>query len=415
MSGVFISYRRDDSRGFAGALARELANRIGKDQVFLDTNDIDGGTDFPSVLREAVKAADVVLVIIGKRWVQAQNAQGQRRLDDPSDFVRQEVALALQTRARVIPVLVDGVPMPAAEELPSEMRALTQRHGLALDNGRWDADFAQLLDHVREGLYAVSVDKAGAVKPGKDFFAIPPMTKMVKWFVACGLAMGLLFTAIGAGLGVHQSRFAARSVQAEATVIRLLSERGEESGQLLYRPLLSFVPAGEAAVEFAGGIASAPAQYRIGETVPIQYDPDQPEKAVISTIGEQWMASLGFVGFGLIALCCTLVPLVVRVLRLRRLNRLLTNGKPVMTSFRGVEVNASITLQGRNPYYVVTEWRNPVSKELVRFRSHQVWEDPTEKARNRMITVVVNPNNFCDYVMDLSFLRDGPQVRPRSL
>ena len=89
MPGVFISYRRDDTKGFAGALLRDLNKRIGSDLVFMDTEDIQGGTEFPSVLVEAVTSSDVVLALIGPRWLEARNAAGRLRLEDPEDFVRQ--------------------------------------------------------------------------------------------------------------------------------------------------------------------------------------------------------------------------------------------------------------------------------------------------------------------------------------
>ena len=103
MPGVFISYRRDDTKGYAGALLRELNSRIGSDQVFMDIEDIEGGTDFPAVLRESVQSCDVLLALIGPHWLDARNAAGNRRLDDPRDFVRQEIALALNTNTTYLP------------------------------------------------------------------------------------------------------------------------------------------------------------------------------------------------------------------------------------------------------------------------------------------------------------------------
>ena len=63
MPGVFISYRRDDSAGHAGALLSELHGRVGAEQVFMDIEDIEAGTAFPSVLREAVQTCDVLLAL----------------------------------------------------------------------------------------------------------------------------------------------------------------------------------------------------------------------------------------------------------------------------------------------------------------------------------------------------------------
>ena len=97
MAGVFISYRRDDSKGFAGALMRDLDRRLGAEQVFMDIEDIQGGTDFPAVLRRAVQSSDVLLALIGSRWLEARDAQGNRRLDDPTE----------KASKRLITVVVD--------------------------------------------------------------------------------------------------------------------------------------------------------------------------------------------------------------------------------------------------------------------------------------------------------------------
>lgn len=80
MPGVFISYRRDDTRGFAGALVREFNSRLGPDQVFMDIEDIEGGTDFPAVLRDAVQSCDILLALIGAGRLEAKNAAGRWRL-----------------------------------------------------------------------------------------------------------------------------------------------------------------------------------------------------------------------------------------------------------------------------------------------------------------------------------------------
>jgi hypothetical protein len=63
-----------------------------------------------------------------------------------------------------------------------------------------------------------------------------------------------------------------------------------------------------------------------------------------------------------------------------------------------------VEVNGRHPFHVITQWRNPVSHEFVQFRSPALWKDPTYQVANRMITVVVDPNNLHRYLMDLSFL-----------
>ena len=118
MSGVFISYRRDDSGGYAGRLFDVLAARFGHDQTFMDLDDIHGGDNFAAVIDEKVGQCSVLLAVIGERWLTLKGRSGVRRLDEPDDFVRLEIAKALERGVRVIPVLVGGAAMPGRPICP---------------------------------------------------------------------------------------------------------------------------------------------------------------------------------------------------------------------------------------------------------------------------------------------------------
>ena len=106
MRAIFVSYRRDDSEGEAGRLFDDLVNHFGEDSVFLDVAAIEVGRDFRKVIDDSVATCGVLLAIIGKEWIDSKNEAGQRRLDDPSDFVRLETASALRRDIPVVPVLV---------------------------------------------------------------------------------------------------------------------------------------------------------------------------------------------------------------------------------------------------------------------------------------------------------------------
>ena len=100
---VFISYRRQESSGLAGRLYDRLAARLGDDQVFIDVDTIAPGLDFAEIIAEAVSTCEVLLAIIGPRWLTATDEDGRRRLDDPDDIVRLETAAALERNIRVCP------------------------------------------------------------------------------------------------------------------------------------------------------------------------------------------------------------------------------------------------------------------------------------------------------------------------
>lgn len=108
MSGIFISYRRHDSQSAAGRLADFLERSFGADQIFRDVETIEPGVDFVQAIEKAIASCQVMLVVIGPRWLTITDQQGNRRLDKADDWIRIETKLALQRNIRVIPVLVEN-------------------------------------------------------------------------------------------------------------------------------------------------------------------------------------------------------------------------------------------------------------------------------------------------------------------
>lgn len=146
MPGIFISYRRDDTSGHAGHLYRDLTQHLGRDRVFMDIDTLQPGLDFAEALDRAVNSADVLLALIGPRWHSVTDAEGRRRLENPEDFVRREVATALaRDDIRVIPVLVGGAGVPKAAELPEPLRPLSRRNAFEISDERWDFDVGRLV------------------------------------------------------------------------------------------------------------------------------------------------------------------------------------------------------------------------------------------------------------------------------
>ena len=148
---VFISYRRDDAAGYARALNDELARSLGADRVFIDVDDINAGQPFSEVIQRSVGDSAVLLALIGKRW-RGEREGAAPRIFEGGDVVRQEVAAGLAKGLRVIPVLLDGVPMPDPAQLPPDLGALAGRNALELDNTRFAADMARLVREVRSAL-----------------------------------------------------------------------------------------------------------------------------------------------------------------------------------------------------------------------------------------------------------------------
>jgi hypothetical protein len=181
---VFISYRRDDAAGYARAIYDELVRRFSDERVFMDVDDIAAGLPFDEVIRGAVGQSQVLLVLIGKRWMgEADGAPS--RLHDAKDFVRAEIEAGLSRGLRIIPVLLDGTPMPREEALPESLRPLARRHALEIVNSRFAEDMQRLLGTVHEALG----------EPPKPPPALPSRWKRLLGLAAAG---GLV---AGLGLG----------------------------------------------------------------------------------------------------------------------------------------------------------------------------------------------------------------------
>lgn len=163
MSGIFISYRRDDTQGFAGRLAHDLSQTLGPDRVFSDI-EIPFGSDFGDVLGRAIAASDALLVVIGRRWAADAGGGSPSRLFDTDDWVRTEIEAALSQDKVIIPVLVGGATMPPATALPDSIRRLTRIQAASFEDRHWDADLALLVERLRAMVPALgeAVDRAGS-------------------------------------------------------------------------------------------------------------------------------------------------------------------------------------------------------------------------------------------------------------
>lgn len=144
MSGIFISYRREDSAEYAGRVYDRLCARFGADQVFMDVNN-SSGADFGAPIGAHAPSCDAMIVVIGPSWISARDGRGNLRLSDPGDLVAMEIATALRRDIPVFPVLVGKAAMPKAEELRSDLKPLARRNALTLNDEEFNGDVDQLI------------------------------------------------------------------------------------------------------------------------------------------------------------------------------------------------------------------------------------------------------------------------------
>jgi hypothetical protein len=156
---VFISYRRADSAGYSGRVMDRLDRELGRDLVFMDVDAIPLGTNFSKVLHEEVAKCGVLLAVIGPNWLDARDEHGNRRLDSPNDFVRIEIAAALQRSIPVIPILLEGARIPKTDQLPEDLKELSLRNGMEIHHASFQDDMNRLIRGLKgDGVYVAGED-----------------------------------------------------------------------------------------------------------------------------------------------------------------------------------------------------------------------------------------------------------------
>lgn len=265
MPRIFVSYRRSDSKGFTGALVRELTEHFLEDEIFLDIQDIEAGQDFVNELDQALELSDVVLVVIGESWLEVTDAEGRRRLDNPRDFVRREVEASLRRDdVKVIPVLVGGAKMPAPDVLPEKLSRLSRRQAFEISNSRWDDDVERLIKTLRDGLGPMA--------------GLSPVPKL----------LGRLFALVGAALLIGglvpaylSWSFARQAMVVEATVDEI--EQAGEEPDAFYYPIYKYTAEDGRWHRLRSEIGYGRPEHFVGDEVTLLVDTVDPRKFKIKS------------------------------------------------------------------------------------------------------------------------------------
>src|SRR5574343_641914 len=197
MKGIFISYRRQDSQSAAGRLADHLREHLPAVPIFRDVETIEPGVDFVEAIGRALQSCGVLLAIIGPRWATRVDAAGRRRLDDANDYARLEIATALQrSDVLVIPVLVEGATIPAADELPDDLKPLARRNAFELSDKRWEFDVTSLVDALKKALGILPSPKPPPRPvPPRPAPAASGTWKKWAWGIGAVFVLATIFTA----------------------------------------------------------------------------------------------------------------------------------------------------------------------------------------------------------------------------
>ena len=198
---IFISYRREETAGEARALFNTLVARLGESSVFMDVDSVALGRDFRQVLQESLASCDLVLVIIGRDWLDAKSGSGQRRIEDPEDFVHLEIGVALKRNIPITPVLVQRAEMPTAQHLPQGIKDFAYRNGFELSHNRWESDVQELLKRLGVGKQPVPEARTETDPPA---VRTPGGRTSRQWLVIGGTLI-VLVGSLGAGLRYYTS------------------------------------------------------------------------------------------------------------------------------------------------------------------------------------------------------------------
>ena len=212
MSGVFINYRREDTAPYAGRIYDFLRRSFPNAKVFMDIDTIAPGEDFVEAINQTLAESRIVLAVIGPNWTKVTDTEGKRRLDNPDDYVVRELTAALESEARVIPVLVGGAAMPRTEALPARLQQLARRNAFEISDTRFIADAERLSGAIARVIdpaaaMDLAIQQPGNVRPDASSELTDALT-IFKTLLWTGYALGLVWVFVQIGRAKEDERVA---------------------------------------------------------------------------------------------------------------------------------------------------------------------------------------------------------------
>ncbi len=220
-----------------------------------------------------------------------------------------------------------------------------------------------------------------------------------------------LFTIIGAGMLVgtfflckNTSEFLDKAIISQGIVVDLVDSHSSSDDSVTYRPLVQFIDENENSIEFLSSSSSNPPSYSVGEKVEVLYNQENPNDAKIKGFFSIWggvtiLGIMGIVFFGIGGAI-----FLSNRMKSNTLKHLKQHGTTIESDFQSVEINNSLTVNGRNPFQIVSQWQNPTTSKLHIFTSDNIWFNPSDYIKNDKIKVLIDMNNPKKYSIDLSFL-----------
>jgi len=267
MRKIFINYRRAEAEYAAGALGRELRRHFGDDRIFRDKEDIGGGASWKRRVLDEINGESALLILIGRDWATVTDAQGRRRLDNPDDPLRMEIADGLRDGAAILPILLENAEMPADTELPADLRSITEHNALRLRDGDWQYD----LDNICRTLEKAGFEPISSPRQTKTAPSSPTAAATVKVILSAVLIV-LVYAALGADDLDREGHIGAAIMSFVALTLGILTWRENRHGSAKARVFGIVVSAlaGLRVLAGVGGIDSAPGTSRVVQPAAVQ-------------------------------------------------------------------------------------------------------------------------------------------------
>lgn len=217
------------------------------------------------------------------------------------------------------------------------------------------------------------------------------------------------FTVVGLGLLVgayylfaSTQEFVKNASTSDGTVVEVVRSRSSDS--VTYRPVVEFKIKDGSIIEFTSSTGSNPPSYSKGEIVEVLYLESHPEEAAINGFFSLWGGSVIVAGLGAVFFLVGSMILLWGGLKDKKVEYLRKNWFPVKAKFQSVEINSSVEVNGRRPYIICAQWKNPATSEVHLFSSENIWFDPTDYINADELTVLIERDNPKKYYVDISFL-----------
>ena len=168
MPRVFISFRKTDDRWMRDRVYQALISRFDASQFFKSGPSIAPGSDFAQVLLRQAQDCEVMLVLIGSRWLDASDDTGRRLLELDGDWVRAEIVTSIAAGNRIVPVLLgDSTMLPGPPDLPPDIAMVGRLQFLRVAETHLDAGLDNLVTVIGRMLpdLAAAPEGGGAVPP----------------------------------------------------------------------------------------------------------------------------------------------------------------------------------------------------------------------------------------------------------